>query len=197
MDSDLLVELGAPFLAYVLASDVAHVQAALGSEAEASWTDGQAAVLQEIRRLSDTHRKQEPAELRGMTITDIYGQFLPEGDTTIANILRSAAGGDITVSPVIDDPAGVELTTLAHDCYPLLLLPSNPGPFSGGTSRLSVSIFHNPHSKEFEAAVTADTTLSRLFPDESEQTSHTGYTMRTVAPGKVVLISSRYWLPNC
>jgi hypothetical protein len=88
MDSDLLVELGAPFLAYVLASDVAHVQAALGGEANASWTDGQAAVLQEIRGLSDIYRKQEPAELRGRVITDIYGQFPPDSGTTIGNILR-------------------------------------------------------------------------------------------------------------
>jgi hypothetical protein len=36
MDSNLPAELGAPFLAYVLASDIAYVQAVLGGEAEAS-----------------------------------------------------------------------------------------------------------------------------------------------------------------
>ncbi len=189
MDSDLLAELGAPLLAYVLASDVAHIQAILGSEAEASWTDGQAAALQQIRELSDIYRKQEPAELRGMTITDIYGRFQPDRGTTIANTLRSMAGGDITTSPMIDDPVGAQLTVLVRDSYPLLLLPNDSGPFSGGISRLLVSLFHNPHSKAFETAVMADATLSRLFPGESEATGRTGYSMRSTGQGSTNQLS--------
>lgn len=183
MDSDLLAELGAPFLAYVLSSDVAYIQAALGSEVETSWTDGQAAVLQEIRRVSNICQQQGPVEQRGALITDIYGQFPPDGGTTIANVLRSMAGGDITASPVIDDPVSVELAALVRDSYPILLLPSDHGPFSGGISRLLVNLFHNPHSVAFQTAVMADVTLSQLFPGDSEHTGRTGYTMRSSGQG--------------
>lgn len=190
MDSDLLVELGAPFLAHVLASDGTYIQAVLGGEVEASWTDGQAAVLQEIRRVSNICQHQGPAEQRGALITDIYGQFPPDRGTTIGNILRGMAGGDITASPVIDDPMSVELTALARDCYPLLLLPSNPrDPFSGGINRLSVSIFHNPHHKAFAAAVMADATLARLFPDEREHAGRIGYTSRSTGQAGTIQLS--------
>jgi hypothetical protein len=99
------------------------------------------------------------------------------------------AGGDIAVPPVIDDPVVVELSTLARDCYPLFLLPTDPGPFSGGLGRLSTSIFYNPHHKAFAATVMADATLARLFPDDREHAGRIGYTCRSTGRAGTIQLS--------
>lgn len=92
---------------------------------------------------------------------DILGQFQPSLGTSLGSALRLQAGGDIPIS-IPDEPLARQLALILRDVFTLMLLPEDP--WFPGRLTVSSAVFRHPEREAFEAAVAADSDLSRLFP---------------------------------
>src|SRR5207244_3210037 len=109
---------------------------------------------------------QRRAEHPGVPTTfflDVLGEFDEASSTTAGNAIRRKAGGalpDPRSGGYGDDGVKEILCRLACDAYPQLLVPVEEW------WRVShLMLFHHPLRREVEAAIAADDTLARLYPE--------------------------------
>jgi hypothetical protein len=111
---------------------------------------------------------------------ELLGRFDQAAGTSIGNVLRLHAGGDIDLA-MPDDPVARPLTLLLRDVFPLLLIPAERTFFR--ELHLSGALWSNPHRKAFEEAFLADEDFSRLFVEESESGGWRSMVYRSTGSG--------------
>ena len=99
-----------------------------------------------------------------MTLSSQLSQYVPEQQTVLAHQLRAMSGGDLAAAPESTDPVLDLLNRVAHDLWPIYLLP----PPSHGPKLFWLSsrgnLFQYPFLNELINAVLNDDSLSKLFP---------------------------------
>lgn len=106
---------------------------------------------------------------------------VPQGqDTSIANLLRSSAGGQ-AVSPAPEFSDGDEvkmlLLRLGRDAYPQLLVPSDHWPI------FRLSLFRHPLSAALQSAVHQDPEFSSMYPSEDDGLGRRGLVYSSLGRG--------------
>jgi hypothetical protein len=91
---------------------------------------------------------------------DALGRFQESLGTSVGTALRLSAGGTVAV-PIPGDPVAAALAHLLRDVFPLMLLPDDAS--APGHLSLMSAIFSHPQRHAFEAAVSSDRDLSKLF----------------------------------
>jgi hypothetical protein len=115
------------------------------------------------------------------------------GSDSIANVLRSMAGGTIEAPPRVVDKVHEILLEYASEFYALFLIPPDnkfPNPFQPELSRAS---FTHPRKEELLQAILADASLVRLFggADTSKGTMHvSGYVLSSHGRGNTVQLAT-------
>ncbi|MGH9187219.1 MAG: hypothetical protein ACRD0U_15610 [Acidimicrobiales bacterium] len=116
---------------------------------------------------------------------DLLG-LVPDGaDTSIGNIVRLSAGGDIgTPEPglaVAGDEVKALLFRLARDAYPQLLVPVDE-PWH----HLHLSFFRHPSRAELQRAVDEDEQFSRMYPSEDGDLGRGGVVFNSLGRGGTI-----------
>jgi len=155
---------GMQLLAYLCVAD----QEAITRRLQGHGTLGQAQeeVLTELLALATRLAATAAADNVPVAMRlEVLGRFDQAAGTSIGNMLRLHAGGEIDLA-MPDDPVARPLTLLLRDMFPLMLIPAERSFFR--ELHLSGALWSNPHRKAFEQALLADEDLSRLFVEESE-----------------------------
>lgn len=97
-----------------------------------------------------------------------------------------AAAGRIYVSLGVDDL----LVQFATELYPAFLIPLPADPLARMTGRPTNALFQHSERYAFQAAVLADATLCRLFPDNTEHGGRSGFVYRSTGAGSGVQLVS-------
>lgn len=118
------------------------------------------------------------------------GRFHEPARTSLGNVLRIHAGGEIDME-VPADPVVGPLAALLRDAYPLMLVPADRTFFP--RLHLSGALWSSPHRKSFEDGVLADPVLSRLFMTETESGGWTSMVYRSTGTAGSLQLWS---LPN-
>jgi hypothetical protein len=111
---------------------------------------------------------------------EVLGRFDQAAGTSLGNVLRRHAGGEIDLA-MPEDPVARPLTLLLRDMFPLMLVPAERTFFR--ELHLSGALWSNPQRKAFEEAVLADEDLSRLFVEESAGGGWSGMVYRSTGSG--------------
>lgn len=116
---------------------------------------------------------------------DLLG-LVPDGaDTSIGNILRLSAGGEIeqpeTGLAVVDDEVKALLCRLARDAYPWLQVP-----LEEPWHRLHLSFFRHPSRAELQRAVHDDEQLLRMYPSEDGDLGRGGAVFNSLGRGGTI-----------
>lgn len=99
-----------------------------------------------------------------MTLSSQLSQYVPEQQTVLAHQLRAMSGGALAAAPESSDTVLGLLSRVAHDLWPIYLLP----PPSHGPKLFWLSsrgnLFQYPFLNELITAFLNDNSLSKLFP---------------------------------
>lgn len=100
-----------------------------------------------------------------MTLSSQLSQYVPEQPTVLAHQLRAWSGGEVAAVPESSDPVLEHLNRVAHDLWPIYLLPppSSHGPKLFWLSSRA-NLFQYPFLNELLTAFLNDDSLSKLFP---------------------------------
>lgn len=115
---------------------------------------------------------------------DVLG-VVPDGaETSVGNLLRLSAGGEIETQEAGragDDKVKVFLFRLARDAYPQLLVPvDEPWHF------FHLSFFRHPARAELQTAVHEDEQLSQLYPSEDGGLGRGGVVFNSLGRGGTI-----------
>jgi hypothetical protein len=156
---DLRRTFGDQLLCYMLACESSHLELP-----EASWTDSQTHVLEQLEVMSamaSAHEVSTGRLLVGQALLDRKEEF----KTSLANSYRAHCGGEVDKVNPSEDRCLDLLSTIARDIYPAYLFP----PREGG-SRFdpvpTAAIFRHPLHVEFCQNALADEQFSGIFPDQ-------------------------------
>ena len=167
-ESLLLEMLGLPFLSFVLNAEPDNVTARLTNSSLLSAEREKA--LKALVTFLGLVPREDPFSIS--YLLSPLGNYSDELGTNWANAMRRELGGG-SLSTQSDDPATSALLSLAHDAYPLLLLPWDPQqPWQRPS--LTGAVYHHPQREQFEAAVMADPVLAQMFPETSDTTGRSG-----------------------
>jgi hypothetical protein len=115
---------------------------------------------------------------------DLLG-VVPDGeDTSIGNIIRLSAGGEIDTPETglgVDDEVKALLFRLASDAYPRLLVPVEE-PWH----HLHLSFFRHPSRAELQRAVHEDEQFSRMYPSEDGDLGRGGAVFNSLGRGGTI-----------
>jgi hypothetical protein len=169
---------GTQLLAYLCAADEEAITRQL--EGQVAFDQAQEQVLAQLLALAtqlaaNAAEDNVPVAMR----LDVLGRFVESSGTSIGNVLRLQAGGQIDLA-IPDDPVAGPLTLLLRDAFPLMLVPVERTFFY---LHLTGAVWSSPHRKAFEEAVLADADLSRLFVEESEGQGWTSMVYRSTGSG--------------
>jgi hypothetical protein len=170
---------GTQLLAYLCAVDEEAITRRL--EGQTALGQAQEQVLTELLALA-TRVAAAAAENNvpvGMQL-EVLGRFDERAGTSVGNVLRLHAGGEVDLA-IPDDPVAGPLTLLLRDVFPLMLIPAERTSFQ--ELHLAGALWSSPHRKAFEEAVLADEDLSRLFVEESEGGGWTSSVYRSTGSG--------------
>ena len=96
------------------------------------------------------------------------------------NRVRLALGGDCTIRRSRGDHR-ILLQQLARDVYPMFLIPARADdPF---TPSLGGALHQHPDRADLEAAILADSELTKLFPQEEEHSGRIGMVFQSTGSG--------------
>ncbi|HMJ35173.1 MAG TPA: hypothetical protein VK501_14780 [Baekduia sp.] len=126
-------------------------------------------------------RSPREGEWRTWAAVSALTMFDDDAGTTIANVLRMQAGGDLPELPV-SDPVEEAAAHLARDTFVALLPPV--GERSMGSALSPASISRNPWSVRFQEAVLADSDLGQLFTGPPETDAGSFSFMSTTGHGE-------------
>jgi hypothetical protein len=176
---------GTQLLAYLCAADEEAITRQL--QGQAALCQAQEQVLTQLlalaRQLATTAAEDNvPVAMR----LEVLGRFDQGAGTSIGNVLRLQAGGEIDLA-IPDDPVAGPLTLLLRDAFPLMLIPAERTFFP--RLHLTSALWSSPHRKAFEEAVLADD-LAGLFVEESESVGWTSMVNRSTGVGGTVQLWS-------
>jgi len=161
-DSDPIRFLGREFVAYVAASDVATLDEVLRDPGHPHHPQ----VADALARCQAILRQH------GQRIYEVVASVPPGRDASVGNAVRLASGGAIAGPPASDERLVRELSAIAQDVFPGLLLPPLLD-FRWGTPTrtpshrlLGVAVDSNAAADRFRDALDGDE-LSELFAVES------------------------------
>jgi len=116
---------------------------------------------------------------------DVLGTVPDGADTSIGNLVRISAGGEIdtgdTGAGVAGDHVKQLLFRLARDVYPQLLVPAEE-PWH----HTRLSFFRHPLRAELQRAVHEDEQLSRMYPSEDGDLGRRGMVFNSLGRGGTV-----------
>lgn len=116
---------------------------------------------------------------------DILGQVPDGAETSIGNMVRLSAGGQIETPghglAGVDDKVKTLLFRLARDAYPQLLVPVDE-PWD----RFYISVFRHPSRAELQRAVHEDKELSKLYPSEDGELGRAGAVFNSLGRGGTI-----------
>jgi hypothetical protein len=171
-DSELLRILGLDFLAYVVAGNPQVIENELAYGLR-NLSPRQRSVVSRLRRMRQSfhpygadlpHQRMLERHLGG-SMDNLFGRFLPESGTTVANALRREAGGILPAPRADAAPESVIglLGAVCRDLYPLLLLPSAGGDLEATRYLIQQPLRTHPLRPALVAAIFADPRLAVLF----------------------------------
>jgi len=171
--ADLIDIFGSDFLAYVL-----NLEGTVTAERIlAGLLPNQAGALQILAQLRVPYRPEVGTPEGAVWDSRInVDRYIPEGQSSLANLLRIESGGTVPSPRTDTDPVIDGLYKMLTDAYPAFLLPKEP---SGPGPSISAVTFNHPARTALEAAVLADPMLSKLFSQESEISGRSGFVYRT------------------
>jgi Apea-like HEPN len=180
----LLETLGLPFLSFVLNAEETAISERLTSGALLS--NRQEATIGALVTFLGRIPRTDPFSI-GFALADL-GRHQPSLGMSWATAARQNSGGSIDL-PVRRDPLSASLLSFVRDLYPLFLLPPPPEPLAFRGVDVTSPLFGHPEKSEFDAAVMADSALSKLFPDETEHQGRHGYFYRSTGGGRSIQLS--------
>lgn len=160
-ESLLFEVLGVAFLAYVLNATETEVIARF-SAGEALNGAQEEAVKQLLQFLSSTGISLDNSSPMWHLNLDVFASRADGHNTSCANVLRSIAGGSVTV-PKSSDKILEILNELAVEFYSLFLIPKDkkrPDPFQ---PTISAVAFRHPRQDELLKLILEDEALVKLF----------------------------------
>lgn len=166
-DHQLLIEgYGEAFLRYVLA--IPREKSI--SEGMQNANETAIALLLESLVQNIPLDQQNDNQSRNFNIISRMSQYMPDLKTGFANYIRAICGGSAGQVPESDDPVLNSLRMMAHDLWPVYLLPSpiRDGPQTFWMSSGPIGIFHHPEYFEFFQKFAIDDDLKHLFPSYRE-----------------------------
>jgi hypothetical protein len=114
----------------------------------------------------------------------VLGSVPAGADTSIGNLIRLSAGGEVEEPEVVGsgDEVAAHLHRLARDAYPQLLVPSE----EWWGQPMHLSFFHHPARADLQRAVHEDPQLSRMYPSEDGDLGRRGYVVNSLGRGGTV-----------
>jgi hypothetical protein len=116
---------------------------------------------------------------------DALSRYDATSDTSLANSIRIAAGGDLpsalTGMGADADPVKAALFRMARDAYAQLLAPGDEWWFMP-----RVSLYQHPARRVLEAALLEDSALARLFPDDEPGLGRRGFVYNSLGRGATI-----------
>lgn len=184
----LLEFLGLRFLSFLLNSRPDEVHDRL-ERGEALRPEQETVLGSLIRFLGSIAPSGDEEQFQVRLALSTLGEFDPSYDMSWAAAAHLQAGGTIDLP---HDGSGIQvaLTAMVRDVYPLFLLPSGDDAFAFPlTASLARPLYVHPERPRFEASVMADTSLSRLFPEEAEHSGRYGRTLRSSGRGGMLQLT--------
>ncbi len=175
----LLIEsLGLPFLQFVLNESPETVAARLENGTPLSTE--RETILAELVQFLGQIPRTDPFSLRHSLF--VLGEHNTGLGSSWSTWAHRQSGGIVDV-PEPADEVGASLLAMLRDVYALFLLPRSDEPFGLGGADISVPVFRHPDSERLQAAVMADPSLSKLFPEENETSGRYGTVHRSTGSG--------------
>lgn len=182
----LLEALGRSLIAYLLDATEGEIEQWLASESDTFGSEKQIHALEQLMAVLQNIPLSGEPWARRLDLARILGLYYEPFSTTIANAVRDIATGQApSPPPATGAPLETLLEKLIRDAYPLYLLPETSDPFP----TTSTSLYSHPVRSRFDAAVTADAQLSRIFSEEGEHTGVYGHILRSTGQGGSLQIS--------
>ncbi len=168
--------LATPFLAYTTAASEDEIKERLEGRVQTLGGKREAALANTLDMASCwawPEPDAAPARPEGSAADRMrrFGWFDLDAEQTMANRLRTSAGGEIPRTPDGLDPAEQILATIAIDYFPVTLLPP-PRPEKPATEPPIVA---TSRVTAFAEAITGDTSLHRLLTAEPAFFTSTGF----------------------
>jgi hypothetical protein len=157
----LLELLGTEFIAYCMNTTI-EMTSRLSDEDLDLTTESQAA-LEKLRAIcTDAIRYSIDRNTPIDMLWDIFSVRETGSDSTLANAIRRAAGGNIRIADAAD-PTAKELQELAIDIYPVLLIPPS-GQFPTPGFSATRTLLSYPKVSELVTSIATDPDLQNLQP---------------------------------
>lgn len=179
----LFDHLGESALAFLLAGDVETIRKRFALNGSVSLEENCENVISYLIEIDMELNNLPHESLRPQQwATRLGAQVAPTGPS-LGNMFRQLCGGNLTLVPTMVDPLAQILGNLISDIYPGLLVKRSTGAFSN--IGLPVLILHHPLNETFGKRVMEDSTLMRLFGEQSDHLGRSGNSLRSTGHGGI------------